>query len=387
MQYTVPHYWKKFKCTGGACPDTCCAGWQIQIDPASLKKYRSQKGLLGTRLHNEINWREGCFRQYQGRCAFLNDENLCDLYLEGGGKKAFCRTCRTYPRHIEEFEGLREMSLSLSCPEAARLILECEEPVRFLHGEDSKTEAYPEFDFFIFTKLMDTRSLIFRILQDRTHPLRLRLAVILALAHDLQNRISRNRLYEADELLERYGSSKVWGWFEQKLSEYAPDPKAAEAVAGYSPEKQMLQHLFQILEKMEVLRPDWKQYRKQAGKTLMEAEPFSPEQEAAFQTLFTDTVAEQLMVYFLFTYFAGAVYDGDAWGKIKFCFAAVTLIREFFRAEWLQNPDSATAETLQRTAWRFARELEHSEPNKTLLEKALKKEPLFSLRSLFTLLS
>ena len=65
----------------------------------------------------------------------------------------------------------------------------------------------------------------------------------------------------------------------------------------------------------------------------------------------------------------------------------MVLIRELFRAEWLQNPDAATAETLRRAAWRFARELEHSDPNKALLEKALKKEPLFSLRSLFTLLS
>ena len=91
MQYTVPHYYKKFTCLSGDCPDTCCAGWQIQIDPVSLKKYRKTEGPLGARLHNEIDWEESCFRQYNGRCAFLNEENLCDLYTEGGGEKAFCR--------------------------------------------------------------------------------------------------------------------------------------------------------------------------------------------------------------------------------------------------------------------------------------------------------
>ena len=55
MQYTIPHYFKSFHCIGGKCPDTCCAGWQIQIDPASLKKYRKAKGALGARLHNEID--------------------------------------------------------------------------------------------------------------------------------------------------------------------------------------------------------------------------------------------------------------------------------------------------------------------------------------------
>lgn len=45
MQYTVPHYYKKFRCIAGECPDTCCAGWQIQIDPASLRKYKKLKDL------------------------------------------------------------------------------------------------------------------------------------------------------------------------------------------------------------------------------------------------------------------------------------------------------------------------------------------------------
>ena len=31
MQYIIPHYYKKFACIGGDCPDTCCAGWQIMI--------------------------------------------------------------------------------------------------------------------------------------------------------------------------------------------------------------------------------------------------------------------------------------------------------------------------------------------------------------------
>lgn len=40
-----------------------------------------------------------------------------------------CDTCRNYPRHIEEFEDLREISLSLSCPEAASILLSQKEKV------------------------------------------------------------------------------------------------------------------------------------------------------------------------------------------------------------------------------------------------------------------
>ena len=118
MDYLFPDYYRKFHCAGGGCPLTCCGGWQSCIDPASLDRYRKTKGPLGARLQNEIDWREGCFRQYGGKCALLSEEGLCDLYSEGGGRKAFCTACRDFPRHLEEFKGVREVSLSLSCQEA-----------------------------------------------------------------------------------------------------------------------------------------------------------------------------------------------------------------------------------------------------------------------------
>ena len=380
MQYTVPHYYKKFRCIAGECPDTCCAGWQIQIDPASLRKYRKIKGPLGNRLKNEINWKESCFRQYNGRCAFLNENDLCDLYLEGEGTRAFCRTCRTYPRHIEEFEGLREISLSLSCPAAADLILNCGEPVRLLHAEDEKEdEPYEDFDFFLFTKLEDARSLILRILQDRAHPFSLRAAASLALAHDLQQRIDKNALFEADSLFDRYSSPGMWTWFEARLS-------ALELSEDHTEKRNSTENaLFSILDRLEVLRDDWMPYLVDARRTLKNAPALQREEERSFSDLFTEQTAEQLLVYFVFTYFCGAVYNADAYGKMKFSFAGMILIRELVRAEWLQNPD-ITRETILRTACRYAREVEHSDKNKFLMEELLADEERFGLENLFSLL-
>ena len=194
MIYTVPHYYNHFKCIASECPDTCCAGWGIMIDRASLKKYREMDGPFGSRLHNSIHWKEGSFKQYRGRCAFLNEENLCDIYSEAG-PEYLCRTCRTYPRHIEEFEGCREMTLCLSCIEAARIILGCEEPVRFITREDEREETYEEFDFFLYTKLMDARELALDILRNRTWSWADTTSLCLGLAHDLQARIRKGRLY------------------------------------------------------------------------------------------------------------------------------------------------------------------------------------------------
>lgn len=102
MIYTVPHYYKEFRCIAGDCGDTCCAGWQIMIDDKSLEKYRKASGGLGNRLANSIRWDEKRFRQYAGRCAFLNDDNLCDLYSEGG------RECSAGP--AESTPGIRRSS-------------------------------------------------------------------------------------------------------------------------------------------------------------------------------------------------------------------------------------------------------------------------------------
>lgn len=73
MQITKPTFYKEFSCIAGACPDTCCAGWQIMIDEKSLQKYRRFKGPFRNRLHNDIDWKEHSFCQY----LHLHDPRTC----------------------------------------------------------------------------------------------------------------------------------------------------------------------------------------------------------------------------------------------------------------------------------------------------------------------
>lgn len=387
MQFTVPDYYKQFTCTAGQCPATCCAGWQIQIDPASLMKYRKARGPLKNRLRNEIDWDEKCFRRYGGRCAFLNDDNLCDLYLEGGGAKAFCRTCRTYPRHIKEFEGLREISLSLSCPAAAEIILGRPEPVRFLHAEDPdkgepQPDAYDDFDYFLFTKLEDAREVLFQILQDRAHPVNIRAAAALAFAHDLQERIDHGALYDADRLLERYKGENVWNWFENRLELLTSAEDHAQR------RRETLRKLFEILDRLEILQDDWKTQVHKAGQILTECSSRTDHTETGpdFSALFSDETAEQILVYFVFTYFCGAVYNYNAYGKMKFALAGMILIRELLRAQWISDPEGTGRTELIRTAYRYSREIEHSDFNKVRMEDLLSDEIEFPLEDLLRLL-
>lgn len=356
MEYTIPDYYKKFSCIGRKCEDTCCAGWSIVIDEKSLGKYRRFPGMFGNRLFNSIDWKEGTFLQRQRRCAFLNDENLCDIYLEAG-KDKLCRTCRTYPRHIEEYEDAREISLSLSCPEAARIILGNKETVKFVRKtRERKPEEYEYFDYLLYTKLLDVRELMIRIAQNREMDIRVRMSMILSLAHDMQKRINRGELFGVDELLERYGRENASLRFGQVLRKKVK-PEAVSS-AKY----------LRILYLLEVLREEWTEYLRQAEKRM------GLKQEKAVDAV----VLEQILVYFLFVYFPGAVYDERPFEKAKLAVYSTMMIMELLQTK----EHELDLAVMVDVAHRYAREIEHSDKNLHILEKEFVHNPIFGLESM-----
>ena len=165
MLYVKPNYYNKFKCIADKCEATCCAGWQIVIDEDSLEQYKAEERPYGEVLRQRIDWEEGIFKQDScKRCAFLKEDGFCEMYQELG-EKSLCMTCTNYPRHIEEFENLREITLAISCPEAARIILEQKEPVTFWEEEtDEEDEEFEDFDPFFFSYLEDARAIMLSIL-------------------------------------------------------------------------------------------------------------------------------------------------------------------------------------------------------------------------------
>ena len=258
--------------------------------------------------------------------------------------------------------------------------MNCSEPVTYLHAENpDREESYEEFDFFLFTKLTDARSLILKILQDRILPVTLRIAVVLSLSHDLQERIDKNALYDADTVLERYSSENVREWFEARLRKLNLTDRWEER------RRRTLLNLFSILDQLEALRDDWKPYLHNTRRILENAPVPTVETELQFHKLFSDVIAEQLLVYFVFSYFCGAVYNGNAYGKMKFSIAGMILIRELLRTQWLAGQSTDT-KCITRTACRYAREVEHSDYNKTTMEHLLGREDVFGIEDLFSIL-
>lgn len=128
----VPEFFYKFKCIGSACENTCCGGWEIMIDKNTYFEYKKSKKKEFNKLINnsiEINENAQYDSQYakiklnnKKECQLLDDNKLCTIHKELG-EDSLCYTCKTYPRVYNKVGNSPEVSLMMSCPEVARLIL------------------------------------------------------------------------------------------------------------------------------------------------------------------------------------------------------------------------------------------------------------------------
>lgn len=355
MLYTIPDYYHEFECTAAQCEDTCCAGWQIMIDKKSLEKYKKVPGHFGKRLRRSVDWREGAFKQSEDkRCAFLNRENLCDLYT-ALGKNSLCTTCRRYPRHVEEFENVREITLSVSCPEVAKILLAKTEPAQFLTYEKEGEEEFEEFDPFLYSVLVDGRETMMRILKNRELELGVRITLIWGLAHDMQRRVNMGEMFSCEELFERYESERAIEFASRKAK---------------GPEYAFAKKIFRVLHRLEKLRDDWEPYLYETERLLFsKGEEEYDNIHRAFAKWLENEMSsweimlEQMLVYFVFTYFCGAVYDGNAFAKMRLSVWSIFLIYEMMAARWIKNEQALDMEDVVEIVYRYSREIEHSDEN------------------------
>lgn len=116
-----PEYFSIFKCIAGECPDSCCrAGWEITIDDDTYNACISKLGDYFAERTITADDGDRIYRLDQnGNCPFLNSDGLCELYIKTG---EMTEICQNYPRFYEEYDGFTEAGVSISCPEAQRLI-------------------------------------------------------------------------------------------------------------------------------------------------------------------------------------------------------------------------------------------------------------------------
>jgi len=136
----APNYMSTFKCVGGACEETCCTNFQVDVDRTTFRAYMAVKepGLDQDLRKYVKKLREprsaSLYARVQltptGACPFLDGDKLCSIQNRLG-ESALSETCRSYPRETWARDGRRYLGAKLSCPEAARLCMSSPDAMEF----------------------------------------------------------------------------------------------------------------------------------------------------------------------------------------------------------------------------------------------------------------
>lgn len=220
VEALIPEYIKSFSCIGATCEDTCCAGWTVNIDKETYKKYKKVKiPTMKYRLEENIirnksnptNTNVAKMRLDKGHCSFLSREGLCDIY-SNLGEDYLCNTCAIYPRKNRIVNEIFEQSLTVSCPEAARLILLNKEGIKFEQGfqelkirslislvtsKSEKVESWKDyFNEYRYTTIS--------ILQYRKYSVEERLLILGLLYNEIQECINKENINDIPNILGQY---------------------------------------------------------------------------------------------------------------------------------------------------------------------------------------
>jgi lysine-N-methylase len=231
-----PQYVDKFQCIGPACEDSCCIGWQVQINKETYKRYREcpdqdlreQMGEKVTR--QRTNASDGNYAKIRlnsdGTCPFVDTEKLCAIQRKLG-EQYLSITCTTYPRMVNTVNDIVEKSLTMSCPEAARLALlspglmsfdECEEDAA-IRNNNSKTidtthmmTAHKPQHYF-----WELRIFIIALLQNRDYTLWQRLVILGLFCRAVDQLVSEAKVHDIPQLIGTYLNRLDEGVFKDEL--------------------------------------------------------------------------------------------------------------------------------------------------------------------------
>ena len=305
MQITKPDYFDRFHCLAGSCTDSCCKEWEVQVDEASAARYRDLPGVLGEDLRRVMREEDGevYITISDNRCPMWRGDGLCRIQAELG-EAALCKTCREFPRLTHDYGDFVELGLELSCPEAARLILEGDET--FL-TEEVPGNQEPEYEVEAMALLQASRERALALLRDTSRPIGETLALVLLYGCQVQGALDGGEAVDFD-------------------------PEAALETAREMAQPGDMRDVVSLFQSMEILTDDWK------------------ERLNAPQPGDWDGRTRNLARYFAGRYWLQAVADYDLFSRVKFLVTSCLLLRHL-------------GGDFERTAQLFSKEIENDADN------------------------
>ncbi len=321
MKEYKPTYFDAFRCIASACPDSCCKEWAVQVDDASAAAYRALSGPLGDRLREVLRDEDGqtVMTIQDGRCSMWRLDGLCRIQAELG-EEALCTTCREFPRLTHDYGDFVERGLELSCPEAAKFILNA--PAAPLMEAKIPGGEEADYDGEAMVSLLASREVLLSIFSDTSRPIGEVLALGLLYGCQAQGELDGGEVLPFDPDLALESAREM---------AKAEDPQA----------------LVDFFLELELLTPEWEDL-------LQSPEP-GP----------WDGHTLALARYFVGRYWLQAVSDYDLYSRIKFCILACLLVRHL-------------GGDIFRTAQLFSKEIENDADNVDAILDAAYTHPAFT---------
>lgn len=143
----APEYIERFSCIGPECEDDCCHGWCVYIDKETYEKYlKIRDGEVKQKFDTYLQKNPNCSSSFNfaimnmkenGQCPMQDENMLCTIH-KNYGAELLSHTCWIYPKLINHVGPKIEISLTMSCPEAARKALFEREKMKFLMLDSNK---------------------------------------------------------------------------------------------------------------------------------------------------------------------------------------------------------------------------------------------------------
>jgi len=348
--------YNSFNCLADRCLDTCCSGWQIIIDDDSYEKYKKEDSDFFAGAIAESDEDVFFNQRENGDCFFLKDNGLCHLICEKG-EDYLCNTCDMYPRHIEEFPGVREYSLSVSCPLVAKELLELSaDDCLFYEESDSETDSddFDDADKALYDMLLFCRQ-----------------EAVDYIIH------AKADIFHKKMILHRYLKDIQEAWDKgetdnKKLSDILCNLDSASYMdKSIYVDKENPSKLLEMVLQLEPLKVEFRDMVNDAYDWINAIS--AEEYQHAFEIFKSDYANwsdyyTNIVLYFINSYMCGAVYDEYIYSMsmLGFYCADIILILWIYQYEKIK-----TSFDCSNILYQFSRELENSNDNMILFEQLI----------------
>ena len=224
----LPKYMIEFKCVSSSCTDSCCTGWDINIDEDTYNKYENSTGELKGLLDRKFIKNEDEYDSFnygfmvlkdENRCPFLNSNMLCDIH-GGDGQENLCITCKSYPRVFNIVDNVYEKSGLPSCMEICTRAFLNKDKMEFVESKEDIEEKNIEIRRIIDSEAFegtesllqyfwDIRVVSINIMQDRSFSIEERLNILNTFYEQIDGIYNSGEIDNIEELLEDMNNENI----------------------------------------------------------------------------------------------------------------------------------------------------------------------------------